>query len=96
MNMDRRFRTDITSEQRSMLVDWVASLGVNPNDVPSDSQFSIDDTLGCFRVATFEVMLRNLSGHIMIGSNDSTVKGRITVPLAAPAPEWLDEVSVDV
>lgn len=92
----RRFRTDITPGQRSMLVDWVASLGVDPNDVPINGRFSINDTPGCFREATFEVLLRNLGRHIMVGSNDSIVKGHITVPLAAPAPEWLDEVSVDV
>ncbi|RAO26487.1 hypothetical protein PSN13_06515 [Micromonospora saelicesensis] len=77
------------TEYRERICQWARDNGLDPNEIPEDSEFVIGrDTV------TVDVVLRDAAGTVVINGN-SVMRTKKTVPLLTPFPTSARQLDTD-
>ncbi|HEX5995976.1 MAG TPA: hypothetical protein VFY84_12610 [Jiangellales bacterium] len=81
--MKVRFGAGLVDEHREILAHWVREHGIDPNDVPIDTEFYIDRGR-----LTVDVVVRDVHGEVRIDPDtpNRVLLTKRTVPLRTPMP----------
>lgn len=74
--------------RRKELFDWLTANHIDPCDVPTDGDLTID-TVDGHRVIRYEALVRDANGRLMLNDrgNEVAVERRM-VPLLVEPPDW--------
>lgn len=79
----------VGTDYRERLCQWARDNGLDPNDIPEDSEFAIGrDTI------TVDVVVRDAIGGLVINGN-SVMRTKKTVPLVTPFPTSARQLDTD-
>lgn len=93
--MMRRFNLKDHPERLSGLNEWLRENGVNPDRIPVNALFEEFDLLGQ-PMMTIEQFTCGPDGKVIFDpETGDALRNYNVVTIRTPAPEWLNEVSVD-